>query len=159
MTDSVHHENGEGHALRRYVSARAHGRTHPTHARYDREMGAWVAAEEAEARGRCDGKAFRQLRRPGLLWCTWLGQDVRIAKDHALQAFFELHATEGHHWQRLLHEVSRNRRAALRDWRRRGREIIARVTRQAEAGPDIRMPASLAEEFHAPGRGMRSLRA
>ncbi|PRD44379.1 hypothetical protein C5748_07310 [Phyllobacterium phragmitis] len=158
MISSRHENADEAHALRRYVAARAAGRTYPEYSRYDAALGCWVASDAAEARGRCDGKAFRQIRRPGLPWCAWLGQDVRIAEDHALQSFFEAYATEGHDWQRLLHEVSRNRHAALRDWRRSGREVIARVSKQAKVGPDVRLPSALAEEFRIAGKGMRSLK-
>lgn len=150
--------DGEAHALRRYVSARAHGRTHPEYSRHDESMGCWVSSNETEAAGLCDGKRFRQVRRPGLPWCVWLGQDTRIASDHALQAYFELHATEAHDWQRLFKEVTRNRRAALRDWRRQGREAIARLHQQEALGLDVRLPSGLAAEFRKPGRGMRSLR-
>lgn len=150
--------DGEAHALRRYVSARAHGRPHAGYARYDSAVRCWVASSETESVGRCDGRTFRQVRRPGLPWCPWLGLDTSIAEDHALQAFFELHAAEPHDWHRLLKEVTRNRRRALRDWRRQGREAIARVRAQAELGPDVRMPSSLAAEFRVPGRGMRSLK-
>jgi hypothetical protein len=148
----------EAHALRRYVSARAHGRTAAEYVRYDENLRCWVATTETEAAGRCDGRAFRQVRRPGLPWCQWLGQDTRIAGDHALQAYFELHAREPHDWQRLLKQVTRNRRRALRDWRARGRGILARVREQEAFGDDFALPAVLAEEFRLPGRGMRSLR-
>lgn len=150
--------DGEAHALRRYVSACAHGRPHAEYARYDSAVRCWVGSNETESADRCDGKQFRQVRRPSLPWCPWLGLDTSIAEDHALQAFFELHAAEPHDWHRLLKEVTRNRRRAQRDWRRQGREAIARVRAQAELGPDVRMPSSLAAEFRVPGRGMRSLK-
>lgn len=147
-------------ALRRYVAARVAGRPASEYARAHavQGIGVWVNAEAVEARGRCDGKHFLQVRRPGLPWCTWLGLDTRIASNHALQVFFELHATEPHDWQRLLKEVSRNKQKALREWRQRGRRAIARLTRQAEVGPDVCLPSVLAEEFAMPGKGMRSLR-
>lgn len=149
----------EAHALRRYVSARAHGRAHPEFYRYDEAIGCWVASDETEVAGLCGEERYCQVRRPGLAWCTWLGQDIIIAADHALQAYFELQATDAHDWHRLLKEVSRNRRAALRDWRRRGREVIASLNPQAALGPVVRPPpASLATEFRQPGRGMRSLK-
>ncbi|WP_295808474.1 hypothetical protein [uncultured Nitratireductor sp.] len=155
---SRHHESdGEAHALRRYVAARAHGRMAPEFARYDPALGGWVAADRAEAAGRCDGKRFMQARRPGLPWCPWLGLDTRIAEDHALQAFFELHAAESHDWQRLFKEVSRNRQKAFREWRRRGREAISRVRQEEDLGPDVKLPSALADEFRTPGKGMRSL--
>lgn len=150
--------DGEAHALRRYVSTRAHGRTAPEFSRHDPALGGWVAAERAEAVGLCDGKRYRQVRRPGLPWCAWLGADIRIAEDHALRAFFELHASEAHDWQRLVKEVTRDRRRALREWRRRGREAIFRIRAQQVHGPDVRLPSSLADEFRTPGRGMRSLK-
>ncbi|MBZ9705341.1 hypothetical protein LB543_01180 [Mesorhizobium sp. ESP7-2] len=150
--------DGEAHALRRYVASRAHGRPHPEFSRYDSTIACWVASDEAEAVGRCDGKRFRQVRRPGLPWCRWLGPETVIAEDHALQAFFELHASEQHDWNRLLKEVSRARHRALRDWHRRGREILHRIRIQETCDPEIQMPAGLAEEFRMPGRGMRSLR-
>ncbi|PWK64641.1 hypothetical protein [Aminobacter sp. AP02] len=164
MTISSRDEIEVGQALRRYVSARAHGRTHPEYARLTSisaaggDLAAWVGTSEVEARGRCDGRDFYQVRRPGLPWCQWLGLDTCIAGDHALQAFFELHATEPHHWQRLLHEVSRGKGKALREWRQRGRQAITHLTRQAEIGPDVRLPSDLADEFAVPGKGMRSLR-
>jgi hypothetical protein len=149
----------ETHALRRYVRNRAHGRTAAEYVRYDESLRCWVASTATEAAGRCDGRAFRQVRRPGLPWCQWLGMDTRIAEDHALQSFFELHAREPHHWQRLLKTVGRNRQRALRDWRAQGRSILARVRVQEAFGPDVVLPAVLAEEFRLPGRGMRSLKA
>lgn len=155
----VSHENqDEAHTLRRYVSARAHGRTYPEFARFDPATQCWVESNATEAAGRCDGKAFRLVRCPGLPWCRWLGLDARIADDHALQAFFELHAREPHDWQRLFKEVTRNRRQALRNWRREGLAILSRVRMQEALGPDIRLPSTLADEFRRPGRGMRSLR-
>ncbi|WP_143748936.1 hypothetical protein [Mesorhizobium sophorae] len=150
--------DGETHALRRYVSARARGRPHPEFSRYDTTIACWIASDETEAVGSFDGKAFRQVRRHGLPWCQWLGSDTRIAEDHALQAFFELRAREPHDWQRLLMEVTRNRRQALRNWRREGLAILSRVRMQAAHGPDVCMPSTLAEEFRMPGRGMRSLK-
>lgn len=150
-------------ALRRYVAARAHDRPHPEYARLRHipaagsDFAAWVGTSEAEARGRCDGRHYQQIRRHGLPWCLWLGLDTCIASDHALQAFFELHAAESHDWQRLLKEVTRNKKKALHEWRHKGHEAIARLTRQAEAGPDVRLPSALAEEFRMPGKGLRSL--
>lgn len=159
--NSVTHEDdidGEAHALRRYVSARSHGRTAPEFSRYDAALGAWVASNGTEASGLCDGKRFRQDRRPRLPWCPWLGLDTRIAEDHPLQAFFALHAVESHDWTRLFKEVTRNRRKAIREWRRKGREAITRIRIQQELGPDVRLPSTIAEEFRMPGRGMRSLK-
>lgn len=165
-----HHAHGHGsdmaNALRRYCYARAHGRPHPEYSRFEPSNRCWVASDEADAHGRCDGKHYRQEHRPGMEWCRWLGRDTTIAADHDLQAFFELHATEPHDWNRLLMEVSRNRRQALRDWQRKGREAVAHArveeARAASAanGEDfeIVMTAVLAEEFRAPGRGMRSLK-
>lgn len=148
----------EAHALRRYVRNRAAGRLAPDYVRFDPSIACWIVSNETEAAGRCDGKHFRQVRRLGLPWCRWLGAETVIAEDHALQSFFELHASEAHDWNRLLKEVSRDPRAALRDWRHRGHEILAQLRIQEAHGPDVRMPAALAEEFRMPGRGMRSLR-
>ncbi|MER8390887.1 hypothetical protein NKH10_03065 [Mesorhizobium sp. M1340] len=132
----VSHENqDESHALRRYVSAHAHGRTYPEFARFDPATQCWVESNATEAAGRCDGKAFRLVRRPGLPWCPWLGLDARIAEDHALQTFFELRAREPHDWQRLFKEVTCNRRQALRNWRREGLAILSRVRMQEAHGP------------------------
>jgi hypothetical protein len=139
------------------VSARAHGRTYPEFARFDAHIQGWVESNATEAAGRCDGKAFRQVRRTGLPWCEWLGLDARIAEDHALQAFFELRAKEAHDWNRLFKEVSRNRRQVLRRWRLEGLGILSRVRAQEAAGPDVRLPSTLADEFRMRGRGMRSL--
>ncbi|RWC46102.1 MAG: hypothetical protein EOS55_18300 [Mesorhizobium sp.] len=158
MTAAAHGVDGMANALRRYVVARAHGRTYPEYSRYDPSIACWVASDDAEAVGRCDGKRFRQVRRPGLPWCRWLGTDTALAEDHALQAFFELHASEPHDWNRLLKEVSRDRRRVLRDWQRRGREILARLRMQAAIGSDTQMTSGLAEEFRMPGKGLRSLR-
>jgi hypothetical protein len=152
-------DQDEAHALRRYVSARAHGRTHPEFARFDALTACWVESNATEAAGRCDGRAFRQVGRPGLPWCEWLGLDTRISDDHALQAFFELRAREPHDWNRLLKDVERNRRQVLRRWRREGLAILSRVRMQQALGPDVRLPSTLAEEFRRPGRGMRSLKA
>lgn len=150
--------DGEANALRRYVSARAAGREHPEFSRFDEILGAWVTSTEAEASGRCDGKAFRQVRRPGMPWCTYLGLDTSIAADTALTAFFELHAAESHDWNRLLVEVTRNRRRSLQDWRRKGREALTRVRMRRAAGPDMKIRSPLADEFATPGKGIRSLK-
>lgn len=166
MSQNAHGYDDIANALRRYVYARAHGRPHPEYARFEPSNACWVASDEADAHGRCDGKNFRQVRRPGMEWCRWLGPDTTIAADHELQAFFELHASEGHDWNRLLMEVSRNRRQVLRGWQRRGREAVARMRlEEARAASqangedfEIQMPAVLAEEFRDPGRGMRSLK-
>ncbi len=151
-------QHDEAHALRRYVRNRADGRPAHEFVRFDPATACWLESNTTEAAGRCDGKAFRQVRRPGLPWCEWLGADIRIAEDQALQAFFELRAREGHDWLRLLKEVSRNRQKALREWRREGRDTLARVRMQKALGPEVRLPSTLADEFRVPGRGMRSLR-
>ncbi|RWQ16132.1 hypothetical protein [Mesorhizobium sp.] len=158
MNAAAHRVDDMANALRRYVVARAHGRPSPEYARYDPSIACWVASDEPEAAGRCDGRRFREVRRPGLPWCSWLGAETVIAEDHALQSFFELHASEPHDWNRLLKEVTRNRRRALRDWQRKGCLILARLRVQEALGTDAQMPAALAEEFRVPGRGMRSLR-
>jgi hypothetical protein len=163
--------DGEAHALRRYVRNRAAGRTMPEYVRIDLTMtpGALteIASDRAEAGALCDGRRFRQVRRKGLPWCPYLGTDTRISEDHALQAFFELHAAERDDWQRLKTEVNRNRRAALRNWRRRGREVLTRIrweqTREAAraAGEEVaetHLPTPLVEKYRTPGRGMRSLK-
>lgn len=166
MTDLTHGQDTTANALRRYCYARAHGCPHPEYSRFEPSNQCWVAADESDANGKCDGKRYRQERRPGMPWCQYLGPDTAIAADHDLQAFFELHAAEAHDWNRLLMEVTRNRRRALRDWRQQGREAVAharieeaRAASQANGEDfEIVMPAILAEEFKAPGRGMRSLR-
>lgn len=166
MTDSAHGYEAMANALRRYCFARAHGRTYPEFSRFEPVNRCWVASDATEADGKIDGRRFRQERHPSLPWCRWLGADTCIASDHALQSFFELNAKEPHDWNRLLKEVGRNRRAALREWQREGREILTRMRVEearavsAERGEDfdIHMPAILAEEFKAPGRGMRSLK-
>lgn len=163
--------DGEAYALRRYVRNRAAGRTMPEYVRMDATLVSGVIAEIASdqvaAAGRCDGKAFRQVRRDGLPWCPYLGTDTRIAEDHQLQAFFELHAADSHDWTRLLKEVTKDRRAALRNWRSRGREAITRIkweqAREAAraTGEEVEaehLPSPVAEEFRTPGRGMRSLK-
>lgn len=157
MSFVSHEIQDEAHALRRYVRNRAAGRPAPEFARFDPAIQGWVESNATEAAGRCDGKAFRQARRPGLPWCNWLGTDTRIADDHALQAFFELSVREAHDWQRLFKEVTRSRRQALRDWRRKGREIIARVRIPEALGSDVWLPSDLAEEFRMPGKGTKSL--
>lgn len=161
----------EAHALRRYVVARAAGRTMPEYVRMDASLVSGIVAEiasdQAAVAGRCDGRNFRQVRRDGLPWCPYLGQDTRVAEDHALQAFFELHAADPHDWTRLLKEVTKDRRAALRNWRSRGREAIARIkweqAREAAraAGEEVEaehLPTPLVDKYRTPGRGMRSLK-
>jgi hypothetical protein len=146
--------------LRRYVRNRATLRPAPEFARFDAHIQGWVESNETEAAGRCDGKAFRRVRRPRLPWCDWLGLDTRIADDHALQAFFQLHAREPHDWNRLLIEVGRNRRAALRKWRLEGLGILSRLRQQeaAEARQAVPLPSRLADQFRTRGKGMRSLK-
>jgi hypothetical protein len=155
----VSHEiQDEAHALRRYVRNRAHGRPAPEFARFDAHIQGWVESNETEAAGRCDGKAFRHVRRPGLPWCEWLGLDTRIADDHALQAYFQLHAKEAHDWNRLSKEVDRNRRAVLRRWHLEGLGILTRVRAQEATGEAAPLMSVLADEFRTRGRGMRSLK-
>lgn len=152
-------EQDEAHALRRYVRNRAHGRPAPEYARFDSFIGGWVESNQTEAAGRCDGKAFRHVRPPGLPWCEWLGLDTRIADDHALQAFFELRAKEPHDWNRLLKNVERNRRQVLRKWRLEGLGILSRLRQQeaAEARQAVPQPSRLAEKYRVRRPGMRSL--
>lgn len=171
MTPGSPDISGEANALRRYVSARVYGRAAPQYARADRSVlpgsVVWVECSEVDAAGRLDGKHFLRLRREGLPWCEWLGPDTRIADDHPLQAFFELHAADPHDWNILFKEVTKNRQAALRNWRSRGREAIVEIRwEQAHeaaraAGEEVEeteLPTSLAEQFRTPGRGMRSLK-
>lgn len=151
-------ESSEDSALRCYVRNRAACRPAAEYERFDPSIAFWIVSNATEAAGRCDGRAFRRVRRPGLPWCKWLGRDTRIADDHALQAFFELHAREEHDWNRLLKEVSRNGRKALHNWRSEGDNILSRLRAQQGAGPNVRLPSSLADEFRIPGKGMRNLR-
>jgi hypothetical protein len=163
--------SGEANALRRYVSARVYGRPAPQYARADRSVlpgsVVWVECSEVDAAGRFDGKHFLRLRREGLPWCDWLGQDTRIADDHPLQAFFELHAADPHDWNILFKEVTRNRQAALRNWRRQGREAIVRIrweqAREAaraagEEAEETHLPTPLADKYRMFLPGMRSLK-
>lgn len=164
----------EAHALRRYVRNRAAGRTMPEYVRIERDMPGSVveiASDSVESAGRCDGRAFRQVRRDGLPWCPYLGTDTRISEDHQLQAFFELHATDPHDWTRLFKEVTRNRQAALRNWRRQGRDAIARIRwerareaaraagEEVEKGEETYLSTPLVEKYRIPGKGVRSLKA
>lgn len=73
-------------------------------------------------------------------------------------AFFEVHVSEGHDWNRLFVEITRDRKKALKAWRQKGREILARARAQREAGPDMRNRSALADEFAVPGTGIRSLK-
>ncbi|MBN9244295.1 MAG: hypothetical protein J0I98_16030 [Mesorhizobium sp.] len=150
-------EQDEAHALRRYVRNRAHGRPAPEFVRFDSFIQGWLESNETEAVGRCDGKVFRQVRRPGLPWCDWLGLDTRIADDHALQAYFQLRAKEPHDWNHLFKEVDRNRRQALRRWCLEGFRILALIRAQEAAGQAAPLLSPLADEFRTRGRGMRSL--
>lgn len=153
------HEDADiaaGNALRRYVSACAAGRTAPEYARADIVDGVpvWTASTRAEAAGKCDGKAFKQVRRPGQPWCRWLSTDTVIASDPALQAFFEITEGDTHAWNALRVEVFRNRMKALHSWRRRGREVLFRFRAQ-QAAPDIHQPPELAIKYAERGKGMR----
>ncbi len=153
--------DGEAHALRRYVSARAAGRTHPEFSRFDETIGAWIGCTDTEVQGLIEGRTYRQLRRSGLPWCDYLGIDSRISDDIFLEAFFELYATEPHDWTGLLKTVTKNRRQALKDWRRLGRETLTRVRMQRDVSNGVlqgRSRSKLAQEFSRPGTGMRSLK-
>ncbi|TPM33559.1 hypothetical protein FJ955_02075 [Mesorhizobium sp. B2-2-2] len=145
-----------GHALRRYVVARAAGRTASEYSRGDIVDGCpvWVASSHVEAAGQCDGIRFKRVRRPGRPWCKYLGLDVSIASDSALQAFFEVTEEDPHAWNALAIEVSRDRMKALRSWRSRGREVLSRIrAARTEAG----MPTlpELAIKYGERGKGMR----
>jgi hypothetical protein len=152
----------EAHALRRYVAARAAGRTHHEWARADHDLmpgfTAWVGCSEVDADSRDDGKTFRRLRRPGMAWCSYLGADTSIAEDVELQAYFEHHAVESHDWNLLKTEVEDGREKALRQWRSRGRAILARA--HAERHGDEVKPAlnSALAAFLVRGTGRRSLK-
>lgn len=87
---------------------------------------------------------------------AWAGHPNCIGP--CLADLLELRARQPHDWQRLFKEVSRDRRAALRQWRREGLAILSRVRMQETLGPDVRLPSTLAEEFQFPGKGMRSLK-
>lgn len=152
----------EAHALRRYVVARASGREHAEWARAEPHPAlgfvAWTGCTEADANGRDDGKAFRRLRRPGQPWCQYLGADTTIAEDLPLQAYFDHHGADAHDWNRLRTEVSRNRVNALRTWRQKGREILARAHAQREGIPVAATSMSAAAAvFLKPGTGTRDL--
>lgn len=158
-----HHEThiegaATAHALRRYVVARAAGRTAAEYVRLSEADGvaAWIGCTLSEAGGPVDGHLVRQVRRPGLPWCRWLGADTSIASDHELQAYFELvDEDDGHGWTRLRAEVSRDRRGCLRRWRARGREILDRIRAQREAGLDVARPPRLADKYRISGKGLR----
>ncbi|MDA4807879.1 hypothetical protein NY486_18560, partial [Enterobacter hormaechei] len=69
--------------------------------------------------------------------------------------------TEPHDWTGLLKTVTKNRRQALKDWRRLGRETLTRVRMQRDVSNGVlqgRSRSKLAQEFSRPGTGMRSLK-
>jgi hypothetical protein len=144
------------HALRRYVLARAAGRTAPEYIKADIVDGVevWIASSEGEAAGLCDGRRFRQIRRTGMPWCTYLGADTVISGDHDLQAFFEIIEDDGHAWAALKTEVNRDRRKALKSWRARGRELRLR-TRAARSNADLPSLPELALKYADKGTGLR----
>jgi hypothetical protein len=144
------------YALRRYVLARAAGRTAPEYIRSDVIDGVevWAASSEGEASGLCDGKRFRQVRRPGMPWCTYLGADTVISTDHDLQAFFEIIEEDPHSWNALKSEVTRDRRKALKSWRARGRELRLR-TRAARSEADLPSLPELALKYADKGTGLK----
>ena len=144
---------GVHHALRRYVVARASGREHAEWARWEPEAKGWVGCTEIEAQGH---PSYR-VRTPGMPWCSFLGRDTTIAEDAELAAYFEAHVEPGFGFTPLRGQVSRRRRTCLREWKARGRELLDRA-RELRETPDIKPNARLAEEFAAPGKGLRSLK-
>lgn len=70
-----------------------------------------------------------------------------------MRAFFELRAREPHNWDNLFKEVSRDRRAVLRHWHLEGLGILSRLRAQEAAGPEVRLPSSLAYQFRMRGAG------
>lgn len=154
------HEETEvtaGHALRRYVRDRAAGRVAAEYARADRVDGiaVWIGCHASNV-DRLDGKNYRRIRIPGEPWCPVLGRDTSIAGDRELQAFFTLTEAESdpHTWTQLYAEVTRNRLAALRRWRSRGRAILAKLHRK-DADPAARQPSAFASRFLVRGTGIR----
>jgi len=113
--------DAEALLLRRYVIERAAGRVPAAEwARYEPTIGAWLYCDEWEARTaqhRC------RLRRPGALWCPVLGNRIDIARDGALQAYFETVDVDG--WSRLSAAVRARPSDCLRRWREAGRRIIS----------------------------------
>lgn len=135
--------------LRRYVNRRARGDVHNEYVRYDPGIGAWLLCDQRTAWAH---ERWRRIRHRGQPWCPVLGRDATIAKDTALQAFFETVMPD--EWRRLELEVSRRPMRCLREWREQGNRLIqaARVTIEAR-----NVPGKLADWPSRRGTGARSV--
>lgn len=162
--ESIEKERAQAHALRRYVAARAAGRTHPEYAKIEIRDGiaVWHSCTETDAK--LSGGASRRLRQPGP-WCPYLGRDTSIQSDHDLMAYLELRVSDDetereHDWNKLLKEVAQNRVKALRAWRVKGQEILVRQ-RQRQAAPvavAVSAKTLVSEKYLKRGAGIRPLK-
>lgn len=141
--------------LRRYIVARAAGRLMPEWSYFIPQivpgLSAWVRADDRTAKR---AEHWRRIRRSGAPWCLWLGNQLAIAEDTALQAFF-LTVPEGA-WGRMETAIRRSPLRCLRDWRANGHRLIEALQDDSDLphthGPLSRWPARR-------GVGTRSLLA
>ncbi len=154
-------ERAQAHALRRYVRDKAAGRRAGEYvypARYGKGLIVLIG---------CDKEVqpnWQRFRRPGP-WCDVLGHDTSIKDDPMLMAYLEMQSEDDpkeeiHEWNRMLKEVTRDRVKALRTFRNRGLEILARQTRRQSS---VTLPAAdakalVSSKYAKKGDGVRPLK-
>lgn len=162
-----HGERAQADALRRYVREKAAGRKAPEYVYQLQHAGGIVALVRCGKDQTDNGKTKifpQRFRKPGP-WCETLGHDTSIADDCALMAFLEMKSTDdpkesSHEWSRLLREVSRDRIKAVRTFRNRGFEILARQARRqsSTALPPADAKALVSAKYAKRGEGVRPLK-
>lgn len=157
-------EKAQANALRRYVREKAAGRKAPEYVYPLKHAGGIVALVRCGEHENEDKIIPQRFRRPGP-WCETLGHDTTISSDSALMAFLEMKASDdpkegAHEWSRLLREVSRDRVKALRAFRNKGFEILARQARRqsSTALPPADAKALVSAKYRKKGEGVRPLK-
>jgi len=156
-----HGEKAQADALRRYVREKAAGRKAPEYVYPVNHGKGLIALVRCEKGSQPKAQRFRK---PGP-WCETLGHDTSISSDSALMAFLEMKSTDdpkedAHEWSRLLREVSRDRVKALRTFRTKGFEIMARQARRqsSTALPPADAKALVSPKYMKRGEGIRPLK-
>lgn len=140
------------HILRRYVIAKASGRTPRAEwAYYAPDIGAWVRADETSARSH---EHHHRIRKAGLPWCDALGHRTDIYDNLALQVYFLTVNLED--WPRHAAAVRKLPKRCLCDWTATGSRIIAAV--MPDVAPVVsRSDGLLVRWPKGRGTGQRSL--
>lgn len=158
-------ERAQANSLRHYVREKSRGRRAPKyvyHATHTKGLIGYVGCAREEPP---EKKIIPQrYRRPGP-WCEVLGHDTSIADDQILMAYLAMQSEddpkdEAHEWNRMLHEVTRDRIKALRAYRNKGLEILQRQARRQSSAslPAADAKALVSSKYAKRGDGIRPLK-